>query len=84
MPPRMTMLKILDLEQAMSSLLRRPPVSEIVVTEGMRQRTIAAFGEDLPPEEAVRRILSDVRARGDQALVEWTRTLDGVAMSESR
>jgi histidinol dehydrogenase len=81
MPPCMTMLKVLDLEQALSSLLRRPPIDEIIVTEGMRRRTIAAFGEDLSPEEAVRRILRDVRARGDQALVEWTRTLDGVTMS---
>ncbi|MCS7056931.1 MAG: histidinol dehydrogenase [Thermoflexales bacterium] len=70
----------MELEEATEALLRRPPIDEIVVTEGMRRRTVAAFGEDLHPEEAVRRILRDVRARGDAALVEWTQRLDGVTL----
>ncbi len=74
------MLHILELERASETLLRRPPIDEIVVTEGMRRRTIAAFGADLHPEEAVRRILQDVRARGDAALLEWTQRLDGIAL----
>ncbi|MFC1463735.1 MAG: histidinol dehydrogenase [Candidatus Brachytrichaceae bacterium NZ_4S206] len=78
------MLKIMELEQATEALLRRPPIDEIVVTEGMRQRTIVTFGEDLHPEEAVRRILRDVRARGDAALLEWTQRLDGVALDAGR
>lgn len=58
-----------------------PDVDEIVVTESMRRRTLAAFGEDLPPEEAVRRILRDVRSQGDAALITWTHKLDGVALA---
>jgi histidinol dehydrogenase len=75
------MLKILNVEQARTTLLRRPDVDEIVVTESMRRRTLAAFGEDLPPEEAVRRILRDVRSEGDAALITWTHKLDGVALA---
>ncbi len=75
------MLKIVELEVALDTLLKRPPFDEVVVTEKMRRRTIATFGEDLHPEEAVRRILKDVRARGDAALVEWTKRLDGVEIT---
>ncbi len=74
------MLKIVDMEAALDTLLKRPPFDEVVVTEKMRQRTIATFGEDLHPEEAVRRILKDVRARGDAALIDWTKKLDGVEL----
>lgn len=75
------MLKIVEMEAALDTLLKRPPFDEIVVTERMRQRTIATFGEDLHPEEAVRRILKDVRTRGDAALLDWTLKLDGVEMN---
>jgi histidinol dehydrogenase len=75
------MLKILELDDALSTILKRLPIDEIVVTENMRQRTIATFGEDLHPEDVVRRILKDVRARGDAALVDWTRKLEGVTLT---
>ncbi|MBI4788694.1 MAG: histidinol dehydrogenase [Chloroflexi bacterium] len=39
------------------------------------------FGERLTPEQAVTRILADIRSRGDKALLEWTRKLDGVEMA---
>jgi histidinol dehydrogenase len=43
---------------------------------------MVAAGADLADTEAsVRRILDDVRDRGDEAVCEWTRTLDGVALA---
>jgi histidinol dehydrogenase len=75
------MLKILDLDQAIDTILKRAPIDEIIVSERMRERTIAAFGDDILPDEAVRRILKDVRQRGDEALIEWTHKLDGVEMT---
>jgi len=39
----------------------------------------AAAGADVPA--AVREIIADVRARGDQAVIEWERKLDGVELS---
>lgn len=74
------MLRIFEFDEARAGVLARPPLDEIAVTESMRQRTQAVFGEDLTPEQSVRRILKDVRARGDQALIDWTHKLDGVAM----
>ena len=38
------------------------------------------FGERLTPEHAVTRIIADVRARGDAALLDWTRKLDHVEL----
>jgi histidinol dehydrogenase len=38
------------------------------------------FGEPLTPEQAVARIIGHVKARGDAALAEWTRKLDGVEL----
>jgi len=43
---------------------------------------MVAAGADLADTEAsVRRILDDVRDRGDEAVCEWTKTLDGVALA---
>ncbi len=75
------LLRILDLEQAVDTLLRRSPIDEITVTEHMRARTRAVFGAELHPEEAVRLILRDVRQRGDAAVIEWTHKLDGVSLA---
>lgn len=75
------MLKIYDVQQALSTILKRKPLDEFPVSQAMRQRTLATFGQDIPPEEAVRRILTDVRDRGDDALIDWTRRLDGVTLS---
>ncbi|MCB0201988.1 MAG: histidinol dehydrogenase, partial [Anaerolineae bacterium] len=40
----------------------------------------AIFGQRITPDEAVRRILADVRGRGDDSLREWTLRIDGVAL----
>ena len=61
-------LRIFDRDEA-TELLRRKPLDEFPVSAAMRARTLATFGEDLPPDEVVRRILRDVRDRGDAALI---------------
>jgi histidinol dehydrogenase len=80
------MLRIFSLDEAIAEgglLVRRPldELGDVVVTEAQRARTLAAFGEALTPEQAVRRILRDVRNRGDAAVCDWTHKLDGVALS---
>jgi histidinol dehydrogenase len=74
------MLRIYDLDEALTGILKRRPIDEFPVSESMRQRTIATFGADIPPQEVVRRILNDVRQRDDAAVVEWTKKLDGVTL----
>jgi histidinol dehydrogenase len=75
------MLRIFDTPDALDGILKRKPIDEFPVSEAMRQRTIATFGADIPPAEVVRRILKDVKARGDDALIEWTHKLDGVTLT---
>ena len=43
----------------------------------MLERIAATFGERITAEEAVHRILRDVRTRGDAALRDWSAKLDG-------
>ena len=49
-----------------------------VASEEDRQRLKAIFGKDISTEEAVEAIVDDVAARGEAALLEWTRRIDGV------
>lgn len=51
--------------------------NEIPVPDGVSARIEAMFGERLSPTQVVERILADVRARGDEALRDWTEKLDG-------
>jgi histidinol dehydrogenase len=45
-----------------------------------RERTVSTFGEELTATEVVRRIVSDVRERGDAAVAEYCERLDGAAL----
>jgi histidinol dehydrogenase len=71
------MVKIVDPQTAINTILKRTPPDEAGVAPIVLERIAATFGEPLSPEEAVKRILQDVRARGDSALREWSTRLDG-------
>jgi histidinol dehydrogenase len=71
------MLKIYDVETAKKSILKRIPPDETAVPPVVLERIESTFGERISAEEAVRRILRDVRTRGDAALREWSAKLDG-------
>jgi histidinol dehydrogenase len=73
------MLKIYDAPSARQSLLKRKAPDEFEVSAAVLQGIEQIFEEKLSPSQAVQRILKDVRQRGDQALVDWSRKLDGVA-----
>ena len=45
--------------------------------EAGRPLTKKVFGRELTPEQAVDRIVEDVRKKGDSALFSYTRKLDG-------
>ncbi|RMF45611.1 MAG: histidinol dehydrogenase, partial [Anaerolineae bacterium] len=78
------MLRLYDPQTALQTILKRTPPDDMPVSEKLRQGIAALFGESLTPEEAVTRILADVRAQGDAALQRWTRTLDGLALETFR
>ncbi len=71
------MLSILDSQTARSALLRRTPWGDEDVPPSLLDRIEATFGERLTPQQAVTRILRDIRTRGDEALRLWTEKLDG-------
>lgn len=53
------------------------------LSEKVAERTEKIFGKRLSPLEVVRRIVSDVETRGDEAVAEYTRKIDGVDLSPS-
>lgn len=58
-------------------ILRRRPLTAVDLPEAVRRRTREVFGAELTVEETVRRVIADVRERGDEALRHYTRALDG-------
>lgn len=69
-------MQIMDVATAQSTILRRAAWDEWQIPDAMLAKNVALFGERIGPDEAVRRILADVRQRGDAALIEWTERLD--------
>jgi histidinol dehydrogenase len=51
------------------------------VTEQALKRTIEVFGEPLSPLSVVRRILDEVRLRGDAAVAKYCQKIDGIEMT---
>jgi histidinol dehydrogenase len=72
---------IRDPEAAKSTLLRRVPLELAEVSPLVRQRIKEVFGEELSPDEAVARIIHEVQIKGDSALLNYSRTIDGVELT---
>jgi histidinol dehydrogenase len=78
------MIKILDTSTAKNSILKRVPPDEMPVPASLLDRIENLFGERITPAMAVDRIISDIRKKGDSALAEWTKRLDGVDLAQFR
>ena len=72
------LLPIFDATTARDTILRRRAWDEFDVPPALLDSIERTFGERIGPDEAVRRILADVRTRGDEALRKWTKTFDRV------
>ncbi|MFC6665107.1 histidinol dehydrogenase [Deinococcus radiopugnans] len=68
-------MQVLEGPAARAALTRS--FNEIPVPGSVLARIETMFGEALTPQQVVERILADVRARGDDALRDWTERLDG-------
>jgi len=79
-PHNARLLRVYTLDEAQRSLLRRVPLDELGVPEVVQHRITELFGQPLTPDEAVRHIIADVRARGDEALQDWSARLDGAQL----
>jgi histidinol dehydrogenase len=76
------MIPIYDVPTAQASILKRQPPDEFEVTESVLAGIERRFGERLSPEEAVRKVLKEVRQFGDTALREWTKKIDGFDLAD--
>ena len=72
------MLKQYDPQTARQTILKRTPPDEFPVSQRVLDNIAKLFGESLTAEQAVTRILKDVRANGDSALQNWTQRLDAI------
>jgi len=75
------LIKILDdLQLAQQTILRRQSWDQVEVTPALQAGIERIFGEPLTPDQVVTRILSDVRQSGDDALVDYTRRIEGIEL----
>jgi histidinol dehydrogenase len=72
------MFKQYDPRTARQTILRRTPPDEFPVSQRVLDGIAQLFGERLTPDDAVSKILKDVRRNGDAALQTWTLTLDAL------
>lgn len=72
------MIKVYTVEEASTTILRRDAALQTQVPAAMRAGIRRIFGADLTPDEAVAKLLADVRDRGDAALLEWSARIDGM------
>lgn len=76
------MFRIYTVQEALATILQRNSAFDAAVPEGISKGIKRVFGEELAPETAVARLLSDVRARGDEALRSWSERIDGVTLEQ--
>jgi histidinol dehydrogenase len=74
------MLKQYDPQTAKRTILKRTPPDEFPVSQRVLDGITKLFGEPLTPEQAVTKILKDVRTNGDSALQKWTQALDQITL----
>ncbi|MFW6183074.1 MAG: histidinol dehydrogenase [Chloroflexota bacterium] len=75
------MLKFYTVDEATQTILRRDNWLEREAPPGLQQSMQRIFGEPLTPQQAVQRVLDEVRAGGDNALRRWTERIDGIQLA---
>ncbi|MDO8691190.1 MAG: histidinol dehydrogenase [Dehalococcoidia bacterium] len=71
-----------NLSEARATVLRRKTPGEAVMPPAQMERLREVFGEPLTPDQAVDRILDEVRRRGDSAVREYSLPFDGQQVDE--
>jgi len=75
---------IRNAEEGRSLLLSRKPLDTDELPMDLRELTFKTFGQELAPDEVVRRIIRDVREDGDNGVSYYNSRLDGSATTELR
>ena len=69
--------------QEIEKLLIKPPFDAVELNDTAKRRVLALFGQDMTAQEVVTRIIADVRATGDQAVLDYTASIDGASLTTS-
>ena len=64
-------------------LLTKKSFDEVELSPKIREANKKIFGADLTAVEIVRKIVNDVRTKGDSAVLEYTKMIDGVDLKPS-
>jgi histidinol dehydrogenase len=75
---------IRNAEEGKRLLLSRKPLENDELPMEMRETIFRAFGQELSPEEVVRRVIRDVREDGDNAVNFYNSRFDGAQTTELR
>jgi len=73
-----------DLAAELDRLSARLGPDAGMISPESERKTVEVFGRPLTPQEVVRRIVAQVRERGDAAVAEYAEKLDGVALAPER
>jgi histidinol dehydrogenase len=75
---------IRNAEEGRRTLLSRKPPENDDLPMDIRETTFKTFGQELAPEEVVRRIIRDVREDGDNAVRYYNSRIDGAPTMDLR
>lgn len=70
-----------NITQEIEKLKQGMSIFADTVTKGMEAKTKEVFGEPLSPSESARRVINDVREKGDEALEYYSEKFEGVSLS---
>jgi histidinol dehydrogenase len=71
------------IEAGRERILRARAIDDKAIPPALAEKIRAVFGAGIAPEQAVASIIGQIRSRGDIALLEWTRRLDGVELTRT-
>ncbi len=71
-----------DSAEARRTVLRRRLFEDVTVAPAVQASLDRIFGAGTTPVQAVERIIGDVRSEGDQALLRYSREIEGVILAD--
>jgi histidinol dehydrogenase len=84
MSTAVTLTIVRGAEAARQTLLRRRTLDELEASPTLLAAIERIFGEPLTPDQVVARILADIRQRGDAAVRDYSRRIDGAELDDLR
>ncbi|WP_425058075.1 Histidinol dehydrogenase [Sporomusa carbonis] len=68
-------------KEEIAEVLEKAPFDRVALGAGARAKVKELFGEELSAQQVVERIVGDVRRTGDQAVLRYTKAIDGADLT---